>query len=151
MRKNYTTITERLLQTDHVQQVYNYQGELALYDAVVNQKMDAIKLFKLQDAHPGRPRTGTLRADAHARTCWLRHQLSTDHVTTEQQSRDVCTTFPVRRTRDADIEADESAIDPTASWLWCSPDVCRIASTAHTRRLHPPHKHSMRRGCLPGF
>ncbi|KAI0215034.1 hypothetical protein LSAT2_032936 [Lamellibrachia satsuma] len=47
VRKNYTTITERLLQTDHVQQVYNYQGELALYDAVVNQKMDAIKLFLL--------------------------------------------------------------------------------------------------------
>jgi len=45
VRKNYTVITEQLLATGHVKPVYNYQGELAVHDAVLNQKMDAIRLF----------------------------------------------------------------------------------------------------------
>ena len=55
VRKNYSVITERLLQTDSVQHVYNYQGELALYDAVANQKMDAIKLLLLYNYDLGTP------------------------------------------------------------------------------------------------
>lgn len=45
VRKNYSVITEQLLSTGKVKHVYNYQGELAILDAVVNQKLDTVRLF----------------------------------------------------------------------------------------------------------
>ena len=45
VRKNYTVIIEQLLSTGKVKHVYNYHGELAIFDAVANQKMDTMKLF----------------------------------------------------------------------------------------------------------
>ena len=45
VRKNYHVIIEQLLATQEVKYVYNYQGELACYDAVINQKMDTLRLF----------------------------------------------------------------------------------------------------------
>lgn len=45
VRKNYQVLTEQLLQTGKVRHVYNYQGELAIFDAVQNQKLDTLKLF----------------------------------------------------------------------------------------------------------
>jgi ankyrin repeat protein len=45
VRKNYHVIVEQLLATQEVKYVYNYQGELACYDAVINQKMDTLRLF----------------------------------------------------------------------------------------------------------
>ncbi len=45
VRKNYSVIIEQLLSTGKVKHVYNYQGELAFYDAVANQKLDTLKLF----------------------------------------------------------------------------------------------------------
>ena len=45
VRKNYSIIMEQLFCTGKVRHVYNYQGELAVYDAVANQKLDTLKLF----------------------------------------------------------------------------------------------------------
>ncbi len=45
VRKNYSVIIEQLLCTGKVKHVYNYHGELAIFDAVANQKMDTIRLF----------------------------------------------------------------------------------------------------------
>ncbi len=47
VRKNYSVIIEQLLTTGKVKHVYNYHGELAIFDAVANQKMDTMKLFLL--------------------------------------------------------------------------------------------------------
>jgi hypothetical protein len=45
VRKNYNAIVEQLLATGKVENVYNYHGELAVYDAVLNQKLDTIRIF----------------------------------------------------------------------------------------------------------
>ncbi|KAK2146833.1 hypothetical protein LSH36_582g00022 [Paralvinella palmiformis] len=45
VRKNYNAIVEQLLATGKVQNVYNYHGELAVYDAVLSQKIDTIRIF----------------------------------------------------------------------------------------------------------
>lgn len=45
VKKNYHVITEQLLMTGHVEYVYNYQGELAICDAILNQKLETIKQF----------------------------------------------------------------------------------------------------------
>lgn len=45
VRKNYHVIIEQLLATGQLKYVYNYQGELANYDAVANQKMETLRLF----------------------------------------------------------------------------------------------------------
>lgn len=45
VRKNYTIIIDKLLSTGRVEHAYNYQGELAIYDAVINHKKDIIKVF----------------------------------------------------------------------------------------------------------
>ena len=45
VRKNYTVIADMLLASGRVSYAYNYQGELAIYDAVLNQKMDTLRLL----------------------------------------------------------------------------------------------------------
>lgn len=46
VRKNYTVITDQLLAAGAgLRPVYNYQGERAFYDAIVNQKLDTVRLF----------------------------------------------------------------------------------------------------------
>ena len=45
VKKNYHVITEQLLKTEEVNYVYNYQGELAIFDAVLNQKLDVVRIF----------------------------------------------------------------------------------------------------------
>ncbi len=45
VRKNYNTIVEQLLSTESIKHVYNYQGELAILDAIVNHKIDTIRIF----------------------------------------------------------------------------------------------------------
>ena len=45
VKKNYHVITEQLLRTEEVNYVYNYHGELAIHDAVLNQKLEVIKIF----------------------------------------------------------------------------------------------------------
>ena len=47
VRKNYSDLIEQLLAMGRVKHVYNYQGELPLYDAVVDDKLDIVKLFAL--------------------------------------------------------------------------------------------------------
>jgi hypothetical protein len=55
VRKNYSIIIESLLQTGKVKYVYNYQGELAVYDAVINNKLDVLKLFLLYNYDMEKP------------------------------------------------------------------------------------------------
>lgn len=55
VRKNYTVIVESLLSTGKVQYVYSYQGELAVYDAVINNKLEVMKLFLLYNYDLDRP------------------------------------------------------------------------------------------------
>ena len=45
VRKNYTVIVEQLLRTGKLRHMYNYAGESAPFDAVLNQKIDTIRLF----------------------------------------------------------------------------------------------------------
>ena len=47
VRKNYGIFIKRLLATGRVHHIYNYQGELPIYNAVVNDKLDILKLFIL--------------------------------------------------------------------------------------------------------